>query len=293
MTKARWTARARYAFDNVMSKGTIALVALLGLASCVLVLIISTVAWLVVPADVGEHGHWLGVLWRSLLRTMDPGTMGADEGSGPYLLLMFLATLGGIFIVSALVGVLATGLDAKIVLLSKGRSRIIERNHTVLLGWSDQVFIVIAELVKANESVRRPCIAILADLDRSDMEDMIRERLGTTGKTRVICRRGNPLKSSNLDLVSPESARSIIIMTPTVETPDVDIIKILLSLSARSWDSVRTPVVAAVSHSGNLAAAELAGGARCASGRRKRHRDPSRSPIPPPTWAVHRFQRPP
>ena len=30
-----------------MSKGTIALVALLGLASCILVLIISTVAWLV------------------------------------------------------------------------------------------------------------------------------------------------------------------------------------------------------------------------------------------------------
>ena len=70
---------------------------------------------------------------------------------------MFLATLGGIFIVSALVGVLATGLDAKIVLLSKGRSRIIERNHTVLLGWSDQVFIVIAG---AGEGERK-CSATL------------------------------------------------------------------------------------------------------------------------------------
>ena len=32
----------------------------------------------------------------------------------------------------------------------------------MILGWSDQVFIVLAELIKANESTRRPCVAILA-----------------------------------------------------------------------------------------------------------------------------------
>ena len=89
----------------------------------------------------------------------------------------------------------------------------------MLLGWSDQVFIVLAELVKANESVRRPCVAILADLDRVEMEELIRQRLGDTGNTRVVCRRGNPLKSSDVDLVSPETARSIIVMAPPVDTP--------------------------------------------------------------------------
>ena len=136
-----------------MSRGTPALIGLLGLASAALVIVISTLAWLFAPADVQQNGNWLGVLWRSLLRTMDPGTMGGDDGSRGYLLLMFLVTLGGIFIVSALISVLTTGLDARIAVLSKGRSRIIERNHTVLLGWSEQVFIVLAELVMANESV--------------------------------------------------------------------------------------------------------------------------------------------
>jgi voltage-gated potassium channel Kch len=243
-----------------MARGTPALVGLLGLASAALVLVIASLAWLLAPDDARRNGSWPGVLWRALLRTMDPGTMGGDEGSPVYLLLMFLVTLGGIFIVSALISVLTAGLEVRLALLSKGRSRIIERNHTVLLGWSDQVFIVLAELVKANESVRRPCVAILADLDRVEMEEMIRQRLGHTGNTRVVCRRGNPLKCSDVDLVSPETARSIIVIAPPVADPDADVIKILLSLGARNWDDPRPPVVAAVADSGNLPAALLAGG---------------------------------
>ena len=120
--KPGWRARVRYGFDNLMSRGTPALVGLLGLASVALVPVVSSVAWFLAPADVQDNGNWLGVLWRSLLRTMDPGTMGGDEGSPVYLLLMFMVTLGGIFIVSALIGVLTTGLDARIAILSKGRS---------------------------------------------------------------------------------------------------------------------------------------------------------------------------
>jgi voltage-gated potassium channel Kch len=260
MRREDWRDRARYAFDNLMARGTPALVGLLGLASALLVVVIATLATLLAPADTRDNGSWLGVLWRALLRTMDPGTMGGDQGSPIYLLLMFLVTLGGIFIVSALISVLTTGLDVRLAQLSKGRSRILERDHTVLLGWSDQVFIVLAELVKANESVRRPCVAILADLDRVEMEELIRQRLGGTGNTRVVCRRGNPLKSSDVDLVSPETARSIIVIAPPAEDPDADVIKILLSLGARTWGEPQPPVVAAVADSGNLAAARLAGG---------------------------------
>src|SRR3712207_1598913 len=161
-----------------MARGTSALVGLLGLASAALVVVIASLAWLLAPADARNNGDWPGVLWRALLRTMDPGTMGGDQGSTIYLLLMFLVTLGGIFIVSALISVLTTGLDVRLAQLSKGRSRIIESNHTVLLGWSDQVFIVLAELIKANQSVRRPCVAVLADLDR--VEDRKSTRLNSS-----------------------------------------------------------------------------------------------------------------
>ncbi|WP_368407029.1 potassium transporter TrkA [Actinomadura sp. NAK00032] len=254
--------RIRYWFDRTMSKGTPALIGWLGLASVALVLVVATAAVVLAPGDTDENGDWPGMVWRSLLRTLDPGTMGDDTGTGPFLALMLTSTVGGIFIVSSLIGVLTTGLEAKIGELRKGRSRIVEHDHTVLLGWSDQVFTVVAELVEANQSKRRSCVAILADRDKVEMEDAIRARVGDLGRTRIVCRTGNPLKVADVELVSPGTARSILIVTPEVADADTRVIKVLLTLGARTWGRRRPHVVAAVHDSANLPAARLAGGER-------------------------------
>ncbi|MEU8346021.1 potassium transporter TrkA [Spirillospora sp. NPDC048832] len=254
--------RIRYWFDRTMSKGTPALIGWLGLASAALVLVVATAAVVIAPRDTGENGHWPGMVWRSLLRTLDPGTMGDDTGTAPFLALMLISTVGGIFIVSSLIGVLTTGLEAKIGELRKGRSRIVEHDHTVLLGWSEQVFTVVAELVEANQSKRRSCVAILADRDKVEMEDAIRARVGDLGRTRIVCRTGNPLKVADVELVSPGTARSILIVTPEVADADTRVIKVLLTLGARTWGRRRPHVVAAVHDSANLPAARLAGGER-------------------------------
>src|SRR5690606_29300651 len=205
-------------------------------------------------------GNWPGMVWRSLLRTLDPGTMGDDTGTGPFLGLMLLATVGGIFIVSSLIGVITTGLEGKIAELRKGRSRVVEHGHTVLLGWSEQVFTVVAELVEANQSKRKSCVAILANRDKVEMEDAIRDRVGDLGRTRIVCRTGDPLKIADVELVSPGTARSIVIVTPETEDADTRVIKVLLSLGSREWGRRRPHVVAAVHDSANLPAARLAGG---------------------------------
>ncbi|GAB2817580.1 lipoprotein [Actinoallomurus bryophytorum] len=259
LAQVRLRDRGRYAFDNTMSKGPSALIGWLGLASAILIVVFASLTVALTPGDAGHNGHWPGMLWRTLMRAIDPGTVGGDTGSPMYLALMLAVTVGGIFIVSALIGVLTTGLETKIADLRKGHSKIIERNHTVLLGWSDQVFTVISELGKANESQRRSCVAILADQDKVDMEEAIRRHVDL-GNTRVVCRRGDPLKVADLDLVSPDTARSIMVIAPPAEDPDTHVIKVLLSLGARDWSSHRPSVVAAVTNSANLPAARLAGG---------------------------------
>src|SRR5690606_11082005 len=130
-------------------------------------------------------GNWPGMVWRSLLRTLDPGTMGDDTGTGPFLGLMLLATVGGIFIVSSLIGVITTGLEGKIAELRKGRSRVVEHGHTVLLGWSEQVFTVVAELVEANQSKRKSCVAILANRDKVRSEEHTSE---LQSRENLVCR---------------------------------------------------------------------------------------------------------
>ncbi|MFF7648584.1 potassium transporter TrkA [Streptomyces sp. NPDC007983] len=252
--------RLRYWFDGTMDRGTPALIGWLGLASLALIAVVSTLVVAFSHEDTRKSGGWSGVVWMSLLRTLDPGTMGGDTGRPLFLVLMLTVTIGGIFIVSALIGVLTTGLENRIQMLRKGRSRLIERGHTIVLGWSDQVFTVIAELVEANQSARRSCVVILADHDKVDMEDQIRHRIPATGRTRVVCRSGSPLERGDLELVSPDTAKSIMVLPPVGDDTDTDVIKVLLLLNSRKWKGTRPNVVAAVESSDNLPAARLAAG---------------------------------
>ena len=126
---------------------------------------------------------------------------------------MLLVTLGGLFVVSALIGVIATGLDSRIEELRKGRSVVLEEDHTLILGWSDTIFTVLSELEIANESQKRPSAVVLADRDKVEMDDLIREKVRPK-RTRVVTRSGSPIDLGHLALVRPEKARSIIVLAP-------------------------------------------------------------------------------
>jgi len=249
--------RMRYWFDKTMSRGTPALIAWLGITLVLLIAIVTALAMTLAPDHVDDNP--LSVAWKSLLRTLDPGTMGGDQGSPQFLALMLAVTIGGIFLVSALVGILATGLDAKLTELRKGRSRVIESGHTVILGWSDQIFTIVGELVRANEG-QRACITILADEDKVQMEDALHARLPRPGKVRIVCRRGSPTEPTDVELMQPDEAAVILVPVPAADEPDVHVIKALLALRNRRWTKQQPPVIAAIADSPNVAAAVLAGG---------------------------------
>lgn len=257
MSRVTFRERARYWFDNTMARGTIALIGWLALASIALILVISALSVWLTPADTGERGFF-GMLWSSLVRTLSPGKIATDSGTIGYVALMFTASLGGIFIVSILVGLLSNGLKQKVDRLRRGRSRILERNHTVVLGWSDQIFTIVGELVKAHASQRGSVIAIMAERDKPTMEEELRERLGDTGRTRVVCRTGRPTEPRDLGLMNLGAARSIVVLSPETDDPDAHVVKTLLALAKRP--GVHPPVVAALASGRNLAAARLAGG---------------------------------
>ncbi|WP_230985322.1 CASTOR/POLLUX-related putative ion channel [Microbispora oryzae] len=242
-----------------MAKGTTALIGWLAVVSLALILVVSGLTLWLTPDEVFGHDGWPGVLWMTLMRTLSPGKIASDTGTAPFLTLMLIASLGGIFIVSTLVGVLSAGLRGKIEELRKGRSRIIESGHTVILGWSEQIFTIVSELVKAHASQPRSVIAIMADKDKPAMEEAIRARVGDTGRTRLVCRTGRPTEPADLDLMSLDTARGVVVLSPQEDDPDAHVIKTLLALAKRAGS--HPPVVAALSSSRNMAAARLAGGA--------------------------------
>lgn len=239
-TKPSAGERFRYWFDNWMSKGTVALMALLGIATAIFVAVLGTIAWLIlkfIPALDAEDNLAddsagpLDLIWRSLMRTLDPGTMGGDQG-WPFRIMMLVVTIGGLVIVASLIGIVSGAFDSKVEELRKGRSRVLEEDHTLILGWSTKVFPIVKEIVTANESRGKSAIVILADRDKVEMEDDIKAQVPTTGKTKIIVRSGDPMNLAELEVANPHAARSIIVLAPDeVDDPDSLVIKTTLAVT--------------------------------------------------------------
>ena len=225
--------RLRYRFDNTIAKGAIALIGWLALVLLALILASTLFVYLtgIAPAPNDARSGFFQTLWLGLMHTIDPGNVGGDTGSWSYLLTMLTVTAGGILVFSTLIGIIFSGIDQKLADLRKGRSFVVERGHTVIYGWSPEIFPVVAELVRANKSRGRACIAILAEEDKLEMEDEIRARVGRTGGTRVVCRTGDPINIEDIGIVNPNEARSIVVLPPEDEQADSRVIKTVLALT--------------------------------------------------------------
>ncbi|MBJ7359004.1 NAD-binding protein [Nocardioides sp.] len=252
--------RLRYMFDNSMSAGTPALVAWLTAATLLLILLFAFILTVTGMGNDGTDRNFFEELFYNLLHALDPGTIGGDVGSWPFLLTMLGLTLGGLFIVSALIGVLATGIDSKLADLRRGRSIVLEEDHTVILGWSESIFTIISELCLANESRKDPVIVILADRDKVDMEEELKVKVPERRGTKVICRSGSPMDIDDLRLSSHDTARSVILLAPDSDDPDSEVIKTLLALTHEGNEGPR--IVAEIQDPENIEAAQLVGTGR-------------------------------
>jgi voltage-gated potassium channel Kch len=252
--------RLRYMFDNSMSSGTPALIAWLFGATFLLILFFSFIITVFQLGKGAFKHNFFAQLFYNLLHALDPGTIGGDEGSWAFLLTLLALTLGGLFIVSALIGVLASGIDSKLADLRRGRSIVLEQEHTVILGWSESIFTIISELTLANESRKDAVIVILADRDKVDMEEELKVKVPERRGTKIICRSGSPMDIDDLRLSSHETARSVILLAPDSEDPDSEVIKTLLALTHAGTEGPR--IVAEIQDPSNLEAAALVGKGR-------------------------------
>lgn len=260
-SRDNWGARLRYGFDKSMAGGAIALIGWLALISLIVIVIAGAI--LAVTGIAPEGAESLGFIegtWESLMRTFDAGTMGADQGWS-FRIIMLLVTLAGIFVFSALIGVISSGLEEKLDELRKGRSRVLETEHTIILNWSPSIFDVISELVIANQSRRNPRIVIMANKDKVEMEDEIATKVTDRKNTKIICRSGDPTDLYDLGIVNPQTSRSIIVLSPEGEDADPQVIKTVLALVN---DPNRRPekymIAAEIRNADNAEVARIVGG---------------------------------
>ncbi|MFF3208557.1 NAD-binding lipoprotein [Streptomyces sp. NPDC002962] len=252
----------RYRFDNTLARSTGRLVGWLAVTCLGIVVPASALLVWTDPSSPRSLSGRLTAVWRVSAETL---RLGAVTGAPLRMLLSVLLGLMALLYVSTLIGVITTGLTDRLTELRRGRSTVVETGHSVVLGWSEQVFTVVGELVAARADQRDQrwsAVVVLADRDKTEMEEALATVLGPTGTTRLICRSGSTADPEALGLVSPGSAHAVLVLPGAEAAGDAETVRTLLALRAVLGGHAGPPVVACVRDERYRTAARLAAGPR-------------------------------
>ena len=249
--------RVRYAIDTALTRSLSAAAVWLGLLTVAIVVVAGVVLQLFgIEVEPGVRAGFVEGVWLSLQRTLDAGTGGGDVG-WPFRAVSLFVTLGGIFVVTAFIGLMANGIDRKLEQLRRGRTVVVESGHTLVLGWSTKLPTILSELAIANDNQHRASIVILADSDKQEMDNAVRRWLPKGSTTRVVCRTGRPYAAADLAVVRPDQARAVIVLAADGDRGGAYTLKSVLALLAANVPA-KAPVVVEVHDSRRAAALRTA-----------------------------------
>lgn len=156
--------------------------------------------------------------------------------------LLFVAViLVGVVIVSVLIGLITDTVSTYLAELSNGASRVVEKNHTLILGWNEASARAICQIaflrrvyymqnerwdrkllwwrrVKPSSPVAAAPIVILHDGEKEVVEEILRAKFSERGIFRtkigrdIIVKRGDATSAHDLVQVAAHQATSILIM---------------------------------------------------------------------------------
>jgi hypothetical protein len=239
----RLLAVLRYRFDLALARGPLVVIGYLALIMLAIILVAALLLTTFRLAGVAGGGKlgFAEAFWQSLLRVLDPGTFSSDR-DWPARLIGLYVTLSGVLIAGSLIGLIANAVDQQIEQLRKGRSNVLERGHTLVLGWSPRLPTILSELVIANANRKRAAVVVLADRAKDELEDELRRLVPDTGTTRVVCRTGDVGSVDDLRMVGVQDARSVIVLAG--DDGDAGVIKAVLALRSLDPDFSHLRVVA-------------------------------------------------
>lgn len=256
-----FSARMKYSFDNFMSKGGLSIflaLIFLFVVSFIFMGLVRFVANLIFPDE--NLGALADQLWRVFLQISDAGAIAEDGDNTIANRVVGIVTIFlGLVLFSSLVAFITSQFEAKLDELRKGKSRVIEKDHTLILGFGDRVLEIIRELIIANESEKSPAIVVLSNTEKDEMDDFFRDRIEDAKTTRIICRSGVTSSLQTLEKVSTTEAKSIVILNDaTVDASDEEkaladarVLKTIMAVIACTGEENLPPVVAEI-HQENI-----------------------------------------
>ncbi|KAK9058389.1 hypothetical protein SSX86_023231 [Deinandra increscens subsp. villosa] len=199
-------------------------------------------------------------LWLSWSFVADSGNHANSEGVGPRLVSVSIS-FGGMLIFAMMLGLVTDAISEKFDSLRKGKSEVVKKDHTLILGWSDKLGSLLNQLAIANESLGGGIVVVMAERDKEEMELDIAKMEFDFRQTSVICRTGSPLILADLKKVSVSKARAIIVLAEdgNADQSDARALRTVLSLTGVK-EGLRGHIVVELGDLDNEVLVKLVGG---------------------------------
>ncbi|CAM8936823.1 unnamed protein product [Rhodiola kirilowii] len=199
-------------------------------------------------------------LWLSWTFIADSGSHADRVGTGPRIVSVSISS-GGMLIFAMMLGLVSDAISERVDSLRKGKSEVIEKDHILILGWSEKLGSLIKQLVIANKSIGGGVVVVLAEREKEEMETEIAKLEFDFMGTSVICRGGSPLILADLKKVSVSKAQAIIVLASdeNADQSDARALRVVLSLTGVR-EGLRGHVVVEMSDLDNEPLVKLVGG---------------------------------
>mgnify|MGYP001818442369 FL=1 len=205
-------------------------------------------------------------IWWSFLRLSDPGYLGDDEGVVSVTVSTVVTVLGYVLFLGLLVAVLTQWMNALILRLESGTTRVAFKNHILILGWTHRTPSIVLELLETGGPVSRFLedtgahdlrIVILAEQVDAELREELKSSLGEHwDDRRVVLRSGSPLNLDGLERAAFHDAAAVILpgadfAAARPGVADAEIVKTLASISQAARKAGSTPLAVAALYNSN------------------------------------------
>lgn len=234
----RIRARARYILDRAFARQFAAQLGLFVILVFVVTLLGMTAVFFglfspqnagveSIPRDIDSgviDSFWWSINHVLSLKEFE-GMYGA---SGIVLAYSFVLSLMGVAVFGILISLINNSMRIRVDSLSRGDTPVLEKNHVLVLGWSNVTVAVLRQLAQLSPGAR---VVILAPLDVDHMREQLRVAGIPLLKLTVILRSGVASNKGELDRVAVLNASSIVVLA--AGNDDSEAIKTLVQLAAR------------------------------------------------------------
>jgi len=228
---AGFRARLRYRTDALLSGGAGKQLLLLFVLSMTVVLVHLLLA-IILGLHVGDS--FGDRFWFFFTRILDTGAMGGDNG-GLLRIISAVDTVLGLVVAGLLISSLSGNFQARLEAIRRGGSAVVEENHFLVLGWSEKIYSVIDQLSEANVEKGRITVVVMAEREKTDMEERLRAKVVHQKRCKLVVRAGSSVSIQDLGRVAFDSAQAIVVLVDENDTADANradgrIIKTLLAI---------------------------------------------------------------